>query len=630
MYCRDPLHLCEQADLERKLYTRLGCEGSRMKLGKLLCLGLVSNPLCLAVANDVPALPELTIYGGNRIPIARELTNHRVNTVKLKVEDNDWKTVLQEQVQINELGPGGPVSLFMRGSNSNQAVFLLDGVKMSSATTGSPNFAAIAPGLLSSVDVIQGGVSAAFGSNAVGGVIRGNIDIPVGMLVSAGGGSRFSERSAASLGVRGESFYAGIRVVQDIIQQGSATNSNSVFSFNPDKDPRSRIGVVAKAGGWITPDFQVEATALGSGVRTSFDASPATDDVNRQSIAMTNLRAIYSLPRDVSVMGTYGTSLDRSNVRGAFPAIFNSRSLQGSLQLEKKLTSDKVTGRIFAGIDHEIQSVGSTTEFTKKSRTNVAGFVGTQLNLGEHVAEAMYRHDENSQFGGFNTYSLSLARKLGDSWKIGALTSLSFKAPTFNDLYFPPVFGCCGGNPDLKPEHGRMHEAFISYDGSGGTSYRFGYFINNIKDAIVLSGPLFQPDNVSEARIDGFELTGIQPLTKAWSTRVNMTIQDPRNKQLGTVLPRRSRIFGTVALRYASGDFFVEGIARGEGERYDDNENLHKLPSMIIVGFSASYRIRRGSFLKVQIDNLLDKKYQPAVGFNGIPRTVWASISHTF
>jgi vitamin B12 transporter len=341
---------------------------------------------------------------------------------------------------------------------------------------------------------------------------------------------------------------------------------------------------------------------------------------------MTNLRGIYSLPYDISIMGTYGVSLDRSNVRGAFPAIFNSRSLQGSLQLEKKLN----IGRVFAGMDHEIQGVSSTTEFTKSSRDNIAGFIGTQLSTQWHVAEAMFRHDKNSQFGDFNTYSLSLAQKLGDSWRVGAVTSLSFKAPTFNDLYFPRMFGCCGGNPNLRPEHGRMHEAFISYNNAGGASYRFGYFINNIKDAIVLSGPFFEPDNVSEARIDGFELSGIQPIGKGWSTRVNLTIQDPRNKSLNTILPRRSRIFGTAVLRYAMGNFSAEGIARGEGERYDDNENLHKLPSMIIVGFSASYRMWQGSTLRVQIDNLLDKKYQPAVGFNGIPRTVWASISHTF
>src|SRR5574340_1477633 len=146
-----------------------------MKSGRMLALGLILTPLGLALANDVPetALPELTIYGGNRIPKGSELTNLRINSVKLKVEDNDWKTVLQEQVQINERGRGGPVSLFMRGSNSNQTVFLIDGVKMLSAASGAPSFYAIAPGLLSSIDVIQGGTSAAFGSNAVGGVVRG-------------------------------------------------------------------------------------------------------------------------------------------------------------------------------------------------------------------------------------------------------------------------------------------------------------------------------------------------------------------------------------------------------------------------------------------------------------------------
>jgi vitamin B12 transporter len=174
-----------------------------------------------------------------------------------------------------------------------------------------------------------------------------------------------------------------------------------------------------------------------------------------------------------------------------------------------------------------------------------------------------------------------------------------------------------------------MHEAFISFD-KDGASYRLGYFINSIKDAIILTGITFLPDNVSQARIDGFEFTGVQPIGKSWTMRTNVTIQDPRNQQLNTILPRRSRAFGTVAMRYAAGSFSVEAIARGEGERFDDNENIHKLPAMVIAGFSASYKIRQGTTLRVQIDNLLDKKYQPAVGFNGIPRTVWASISHTF
>ena len=96
-----------------------------MNLGRMLALGLITSQITLAMASEITpkSLPELTIYGGNRIPTSKELTNLRINTVKMKVEDNDWKTVLQEQVQINETGPGGPVSLFMRGSNSNQTLF---------------------------------------------------------------------------------------------------------------------------------------------------------------------------------------------------------------------------------------------------------------------------------------------------------------------------------------------------------------------------------------------------------------------------------------------------------------------------------------------------------------------------
>ena len=119
-----------------------------------------------------------------------------------------------------------------------------------------------------------------------------------------------------------------------------------------------------------------------------------------------------------------------------------------------------------------------------------------------------------------------------------------------------------------------MHEAFVSYDGADGASYRVGYFINTINDAIVINSLFSQVENISRARIDGFELTGTQPIGKGWSTRANLTIQDPRNKQLDTILPRRSRIFGTVVLRYAMGNFSAEGIARGEGERYDDDKTF--------------------------------------------------------
>jgi vitamin B12 transporter len=186
-----------------------------------------------------------------------------------------------------------------------------------------------------------------------------------------------------------------------------------------------------------------------------------------------------------------------------------------------------------------------------------------------------------------------------------------------------------GGNPNLKPERGRMHEAFVSYD-VGGVSYRLGYFINNIQDAIVINGIFSQMENISHARIDGVEFSGIQPIGKSWTVRTNVTGQNPQNEQTHTTLARRSKVFGTTVLRYASGNFSAEAIARGEGLRYDDTENTSKLPAMVIAGFSAAYKINRGPTVRVQIDNLFDKKYQPAVGFNGIPRTVWASVSHTF
>lgn len=599
-----------------------------MKLGRLLALGLITSQVALATANAQtvpPKLSEMVVYGGNRIPTTRELTNIRMDKVRLKVEDNDWKTVLQETVQVNETGPGGPVSLFMRGSGSSQTMFMIDGMRISSATTGAPNFAAIAPGLLTSIDVLQGGASAAFGANAVGGVIRGSVDIPTGLTVSAGGGSRMSERAAVSAGARDDRFHYGFRVVQDIINQGSATNANNLWSYNPDADIRKRVGMVAKAGGMVTDNLQVELTGLYSGVRTMYDGSATTNDLNLQAIGMGNMRAIYHLPDNMRAIASYGIATDRSTLRGSTPMVINTQSLQGNVQLEK----DMKIGRVFVGADHEIQKVSSTTHYTENQRTNVSGFVGAQLRAASMVAEGVYRHDENSQFGGYNTYNVSLARIFAENWRLGALASTSFRAPTFNDLYWPMAWGF-GGNPGLTPERGTMQEVFMSYE-KGETRYRVGAFINDIKDAIAINSIFSQMENISHAKIQGVEMSGAQPLLAGFSTRVNVTVQDPRNEQTGMVLARRSQVWGTAALRYESGPAMLEGIVRVEGHRFDDSMNTARLPTMAIVGLSSSYKLpAKGPTLRVQVDNLLDKEYQPAMGFRGIPRTVWASASFTF
>ena len=68
-------------------------------------------------------------------------------------------------------GRGHSASVFMRGYNSDQVLFLVDGVRIDSAA-GGINFNHIPIGIIERVEVIRGSGGALYGSDAVAGVIN--------------------------------------------------------------------------------------------------------------------------------------------------------------------------------------------------------------------------------------------------------------------------------------------------------------------------------------------------------------------------------------------------------------------------------------------------------------------------
>ncbi|HEX7578373.1 MAG TPA: TonB-dependent receptor plug domain-containing protein, partial [Thermoanaerobaculia bacterium] len=69
-------------------------------------------------------------------------------------------------------GPGGVTSLFLRGTNSNQFLLLVDGVKVNSPYFGGADLAAISTVNIERVEIVRGPFSALYGSEAVGGVVQ--------------------------------------------------------------------------------------------------------------------------------------------------------------------------------------------------------------------------------------------------------------------------------------------------------------------------------------------------------------------------------------------------------------------------------------------------------------------------
>ena len=165
-------------------------------------------------------------------------------------------------------------------------------------------------------------------------------------------------------------------------------------------------------------------------------------------------------------MGTYGVSLDRSNVQGSLSGDIQQPFLAGLAATGKKLNH---LGRIFAGMDHEIQDVNSTTDVYQDKPDGRSGICRNSDETWDgrwrRPCSAMTR----TASSGASTPIPSLWHK---SWVNPggwgcSLPCHSRRRLSMISIFLPVFWLCVGGNPNLKPERGRMHEAFISYDGVG-------------------------------------------------------------------------------------------------------------------------------------------------------------------
>ena len=92
------------------------------------------------------------------------------------------------------------------------------------------------------------------------------------------------------------------------------------------------------------------------------------------------------------------------------------------------------------------------------ARRNDAGVLGYSGRFGAHALQADVRRDVNSVYGGNTTGRVGYAFDVAGRLKLRALAGTSYRAPTFNDLYFPGF-----GVETVRPEHGRSVEFGLSW-----------------------------------------------------------------------------------------------------------------------------------------------------------------------
>ena len=91
--------------------------------------------------------------------------------------------------------PGSVTSVFTRGTNSNQTLILIDGVRMNSPYFGVYDWSALTTENIERIEIVRGPFSALYGSDAIGGVVQ---------IFTRKGAAGFTGRATGAAGNEGQ------------------------------------------------------------------------------------------------------------------------------------------------------------------------------------------------------------------------------------------------------------------------------------------------------------------------------------------------------------------------------------------------------------------------------------------
>ncbi len=537
-------------------------------------------------------------------------------------------------------GSGHVTSAFLRGTSSDQLLFIVDGNIMSSATTGAAQLELISLAQVERIEIIRGPRSALYGSEAIGGVIQVftksdgnqyNASITYGSdnTQAATVGSNISKGNT-QLNISASHYKTkGFDVANDIENDDDGHNNNS-----------ANINIRQKIG----QSSNVHAGVLYAKSETEFDNN-SFDNISD------SIQQSYTLGFDTRPSDDWSTSFDAGQSKDRLDTdgynedfdpmtwmplgtysfsntLFETKRDQARWQNELSFGE---TGQLAFGVDYINDKVESTTSFAETERDNKGLYALIQDKFGKHQLQLSGRVDDNEAFGTHRTGNVAWSYDMTGETQVSLSHGTAFIAPSFNDLYFvDTVYFFYNGNPDLEPEVSRSTE--LGFTGNHGWGqWEVRTYQTLVKDLIGY-GATGSLENVSRAKINGaeFEISGN---LADWDSQLNLSVIDPTNEDTNNILQGRAKrtLKMNIAKKFDSYRFGAHVLA--QSSRFADTSNTVELAGYAIVNLSVEKSIDKHWTLQARLDNILDKEYSTSMDFygnttNNTPISLFVTLSY--
>ncbi|MCQ4311860.1 TonB-dependent vitamin B12 receptor [Pseudomonas stutzeri] len=538
-------------------------------------------------------------------------------------------------------GRGKSTSVSIRGTSDKHVLVLIDGVRVGSATSGSAALQSIPVEQIERIEIVRGPRSSLYGSEAMGGVIqiftrRGGND-GFKPYFSAGAGSRSSYSGSAGVAGSQGNGWLNLGVASESTDgiNARAYRSTVPNAYEPDADGYRELSGLLRAGYRFDNGLELDGSWLQSENHSDFDTRSTSGATGRDAYSDGSLQAISGRARfsplafwDVTLQAGHSEDLSDNFQDGGFYSRFDTRRDSLSWQNDLRFGEAQV---LSLGMDYQTDRIDSNDNYAEDSRYNKGYFVQYQAAFGRHGVQAGLRRDDDEFFGSHDTGSLGYSFELSDALTLTAAYGTAYRAPTFNDLYYP-AGAFTAGNPDVQPEESESYE--IGIRGSHGWGeWSVNAYENQIEDLIVWAGTSpMRPENVDVARIRGIETT-VATVLAGWDVNANLTFMDPQDRSKanhGHLLQRRAKRQFNLDLDRQFGAIGLGASLYAVSERFDKASNTEesRMPGYALMDLRSEYRIDEAWRLQVKLANLFDRQYETTQTYEQPGRAVYFTVRY--
>jgi vitamin B12 transporter len=616
---------------------------AKLRFGAILIGALVATPT--VAQQGQPTVSDDVVVTASRIAETADETLAPVSVVtREEIERRQIQSVPEALRRVpgltlsNNGGVGKTTSVFLRGTESDHVLVLINGVKVGSATLGTFNFDSLSIDDVERIEVVRGPRSHLYGSEALGGIIqiftrKPTEDIRAHASIGYGSDETVEARAGFSGRESGIGFSANASYIEtegfNSCGDGSTIPPAACFNTEPDKDGFERSSVSGTLDYTFDNGITVEANGQYADSDNEFDGSFVNESESENYVLGGRVLASPTDIWDLTVAAGYTVDDSDNFLDGTFQTRFKTERNTLSLQNDLYLLEDNIST---VGVDFQRDEVSGTTDYDEDSRDNTGVFAQHRIEFGRHTVQASGRVDDNEQFGDHLTGGIAYGLRVTEAVRVTASYGTAFKAPTFNELYFPGF-----GNPDLDPEESESAEIGVAVT-LGGFDLGANLFHTEIDDLIAFDSATFAPQNVDKARITGLEVyTGGS--VEGFDVTASATFLDPRNASGGAnddnQLPRRAEQIFDLSVDRTLGDFglgvgslSVGGDLHYESERFDDLANTRSLAAFTTVDLRANLAVTETWGVDLKLSNIFDEEYETAAFYNQQGRAAFLRLTY--